>query len=177
MASSTPDKRRTERVLFNRPMVALEAAHTANDSTAERVAAGLIRVSSTTTFLLVHAVWFVAWIIWNTGGLRLRAFDPYPFGLLTLVVSLEAICLAILVLIGQRREAAIAELREELMMQINLRTEAEVTKGLELVAGLYTRLGHRVSEDDELSEMLKVLDPAVMERELMSQIRTITARV
>jgi uncharacterized membrane protein len=176
-ANVPPSQRQTERVLLNRPMVALKAAHVADDWMPERFAAATIRLSSTTSFLLAHVLWFGVWIMWNTGVLRVPAFDPYPFGLLTLLVSLEAICVAILVLIGQRREAAIAELREELTLQINLRMEAEVTKGLQLIAGLYTRLGHRFSEDDELREMLKVLDPASMERELRRQIQTITDRV
>ena len=157
-------------------MVALKAAHSADYTMSERMADGLIRTASSTPFLLVHLVWFAVWITWNTGLLGLPAIDPFPFGLLTMIVSLEAICLAIFVLIGQSREAAIAELREELTLQINLRMEAEVTKGLQLVAGLYTRLGYRFSEDDELREMLKALDPESMERELMEQIKKISRR-
>ena len=67
-----------------------------------------------------------------------------------MVVSLEAIFLSIFVLMAQKRESAIAELREELALQVNLRIEEEMTKTLQLVAGLYTRLGHRVAEDPEL---------------------------
>jgi uncharacterized membrane protein len=101
----------------------------------------------------------------------LEPFDPFPFGFLTLIVSLEAIFLSIFVLLGQRRESAIAELREEVTLQVILRAEEEVTKTLQLVAGLYTRMGHRIGEDEELRAMLQPLDPKVIERELIAQIR------
>ena len=154
-------------------MVALKAVHSADRTPTQRLAHGLIRIASSTTFLAVHVIWFAVWMLWNTTD---SAFDPYPFGLLTTIVSLEAIFLAIMVLIGQSREASIAELREELTLQINLRIEAEVTKNLQLVAGLYTRLGYRFSEDDELREMLKTLDAEGMERELMEQIKQVAGR-
>jgi uncharacterized membrane protein len=157
-------------------MVALRAAQLAGRSPLQKIADGLINAGSSATFLVGHALWFTGWITWNTGLLGLPAIDPFPFGLLTMCVSLEAIFLSIFVLVAQRRESAIAELREELTLQINLRIEAEVTKGLQLVAGLYTRMGYRYSEDDELREMLKEMDPENMERDLMEQIKRVTAR-
>ncbi|MGH7470890.1 MAG: hypothetical protein ACRENP_23325, partial [Longimicrobiales bacterium] len=72
---------------------------------------------------------------------------------------------------GQGRAATVAELREELMLQVNLRMEAEVTKSLQLVAGLYTRLGLQVAEDQELREMLLALDTDRLQKNLMEQIR------
>ena len=120
---------------------------------------------------MVHVVWFAIWILWNTGLLGLRKFDPYPFGFLTMVVSLEAIFLSIFVLMAQGRESHIAELREEITLQVNLRMEEEVTKTLQLVAGLYTRLGHRIGDDPELRAMLQPLDAEEIERDLTDQIR------
>jgi len=164
-------ERRSERSTARYPMVALKAAHMAQRTRMQRLADSLIRTASSPAFLALHVLWFATWIGWNTGWLQLPVFDPYPFGFLTLVVSLEAIFLSIFVLIGQSRESVIAELREELTLQVNLRMEAEVTKTLQLVAGLYTRMGHRVAEDDELREMLKALDPERLEHELVEQIR------
>jgi len=92
-----------------------------------------------------------------------------------MVVSLEAIFLTIFVLMAQKRESAIAELREELALQVNLRIEEESTKVLQLVAGLYTRLGHRVAEDPELSDMMQPLDVAGLEKQLIDQIATAAA--
>jgi uncharacterized membrane protein len=110
-------------------------------------------------------------VSWNSGVIPgLRPFDPFPFGLLTMVVSLEAIFLSIFVLMAQRRESSIAELREEIMLQLLMRSEEEVTKTLQLVVGLYPRLGHKLAEDPELAEMMKPLDAEAIEQQLVSQI-------
>lgn len=135
----------------------------------ELLADRMIRVAGSTWFFLIHVTWFVLWILWNTGA-AMGGFDPFPFGLLTMIVSLEAIFLSIFVLMTQQRESAIAELREELALQVELRMEEEITKTLQLVAGLYTRLGHTLAEDEELKEMLKPLDPAAIERDLTAQL-------
>jgi uncharacterized membrane protein len=89
-----------------------------------------------------------------------------------MIVSLEAIFLSIFVLMAQKREAAVEELREEMSLQVILRLEEEVTKNLQLVAGLYTRLGLKVAEDPELHDMLQPLDLNAIERELLLQIST-----
>jgi uncharacterized membrane protein len=141
----------------------------------QAIADQLNELASSPRFLAVHALWFAIWILWNVGLLGLRPFDPFPFGLLTLVVSLEAIFLSIFILMAQKRESAIAELREELGLQVNLRIEEEVTKTLQLVTGLYTRLGHRTGEDPELHDMLQPLDIVSIERELLEQIAAAAA--
>jgi uncharacterized membrane protein len=72
---------------------------------------------------------------------------------------------------AQSRESTVAELREEVSLQVVLRMEEEVTKTLQLVAGLYTRLGHQVGDDPELREMLGPLDADEIERDLVDQIK------
>jgi uncharacterized membrane protein len=140
-----------------------------------RLADTLTRTASSAPFLLAHVAWFAAWITWNaTLAQRMgrSAFDPYPFGFLTLVVSLEAIVLTIFVLMSQRRESRIAELREELTLEIDMRTEEEVTKTLQLVAGLYTRLGlPLVGNTAELRAMLLPLDREEIARQLSEQVQ------
>ena len=163
------DRRR--RGVANRAFKAIKAQRAANRTWIEAVADWLNFAASSTTFLVIHVVWFLLWILWNTGKLGARPFDPYPFGLLTMIVSLEAIFLSIFVLMAQKRESAIAEIREEISLQVSLRLEQEVTKTLQLVAGLYTRLGHKVGEDPELAEMLQPLDVDAIERELTAQIQ------
>jgi uncharacterized membrane protein len=169
---STPEERRLRRVSSANTFQAIKAQHSSRLTRLERFADVLTRVASSTPFLVSHLLWFSGWIAWNMGAFGLRPFDPFPFGLLTMIVSLEAIFLSIFVLLAQGREAAIAELREEVTLQVNLRTEAEVTKVLQLLAGLYTRQGHRLSEDAELKQMLEPLDPTDIERELIEQIRS-----
>ena len=170
----SPD-RRQRRMLANRAVRAIKTQQAAQRSLLGAAADRLNEAASSTPFLLLHVLWFTVWIVWNTGQFGLVPFDPYPFGFLTLIVSLEAIVLSIFVLMAQKREAAVAELREEMSLQVSLRLEQEMTKTLQLVAGLYTRLGQKLGEDPELREMLQPLDVAGMERELMLQIQMATS--
>jgi uncharacterized membrane protein len=164
-------ERRHRAVGTNRAVRALKARHAAKRSRLESFADRLTRVASSGYFLAGNAVWFALWILWNTGIIPgAKPFDPFPFGLLTMIVSLEAIILSIFVLMAQRRESSIAELREEIMLQVLMRSEEEVTKTLQLVAGLYPRLGQKLAEDPDLGEMMKPLDAEAIERQLLSQI-------
>ena len=165
-----PSERRRRRFVANRAFGAIKAQHSERRTNLQAAADTLNDVASSTQFLALHVVWFGGWILYNTGVFGNTPFDPYPFGFLTLVVSLEAIFLSIFVLMSQKRESAIAELREEVALQVNLRMEEEVTKTLQLVSGLYTRLGHVVGEDPDLHEMLEPLDVKTIESELLEQI-------
>jgi len=155
---------------INTAFRAIKAEHASNRSHMEVLADRMIEFASSTPFLVVHAIIFVAWILWNIRGMPVPQFDPYPYGMLTTIVSLEAIFLSIFVLMTQSRESRIGELREELTLQVNLRIEEEMTKTLHLVAGLYARLGLKMADDPELRAMLEPLDPKRMERELVEQI-------
>lgn len=170
--AANTDRRGRRRVGISRAFKAIKAEHAGNRTRMDMFSENLTRAASSTPFLIIHGLGFALWIMWNTGYLPgAHVFDPYPYGMLTMVVSLEAIFLSIFVLMTQNKEAAIAELREELTLQVNLRMEEEVTKTLHLVAGLYTRLGHTLARDPELERMLEPLDPQEMERELTEQIR------
>ncbi|MEO5816495.1 MAG: DUF1003 domain-containing protein [Gemmatimonadaceae bacterium] len=170
---SNPERRK-RRYVANLAFGAIKAQHSANRTRLERFVDGLNQIASSTLFLVAHSIAFAFWLLWNTGRLGIRPIDPYPFGLMTTIVSLEAIFLTLFVLMAQQRESAIAELREELGLQVSLRVEQEVTKTLQLVAGLYTRLGHRVSDDPELMHMLQPLDVRAIERDLLEQIEAAT---
>ena len=149
---------------------AIKAQHASNRSPMEVMADRMIGAASGTAFLVTHAIIFIAWIWWNLPISGLPQFDPYPYGMLTMCVSLEAIFLSIFVLMTQSRESRIGELREELTLQVNLRMEEEITKTLHLVAGLYSRLGLVLADDPELKAMLEPLDPKKMENDLAEQI-------
>ena len=171
--SGTPiaGERRTRRsVGLNTAFRAIKAEHSSNRSRMEVIADRMISVASSTGFLLLHVVIFLLWILVNSPLPGMPQFDPYPFGLLTTTVSLEAIFLAIFVLMTQSRESRIGELREELTLQVNLRIEEEITKTLHLVAGLYSRLNLQLADDAELRAMLEPLDPRKIESELAEQI-------
>lgn len=167
----TAGERRTRRsVGINNAFRAIKAEHSSNRSGMEIVADRMISVASSTWFLLAHALAFLLWFVINAPLPGMPQFDPYPFGMLTTIVSLEAIVLAIFVLMTQSRESRIGELREELTLQVNLRMEEEITKTLHLVAGLYSRLNLQLAEDAELRSMLEPLDPRAIEADLADQI-------
>jgi uncharacterized membrane protein len=90
----------------------------------DRIADALTAFSGSVSFVYVHIGWFVLWLLINLGvfGAALE-FDPFPFGLLTLIVSLEAIFLSTFVLISQNRQTARADVRSELDYETNVRSE------------------------------------------------------
>jgi uncharacterized membrane protein len=166
----TGERRMRRSTGINTAFRAIKAEHASNRSPMEVLADRMIGVASATPFLVIHAFAFIAWIYWNLPFSGLPKFDPYPYGMLTLVVSLEAIFLSIFVLMTQSRESRIGELREELTLQVNLRMEEEITKTLHLVAGLYSRMNLTLADDPELRAMLEPLDPKKMEADLAEQI-------
>ncbi len=82
--------------------------------------------SGSLPFLLINASWFITWICINTFNLGIRHFDPYPFGLLTMIVSLEAIFLSCFVLISQQRQAEKDRLRSDIEYEVNVKAELEI---------------------------------------------------
>jgi uncharacterized membrane protein len=99
---------------------ALRAVQRAQD----RVADAITTFAGSLRFVYIHAVWFGVWILLNIGLLgRSREFDKFPFGLLTMVVSLEAIFLATFVMVTQNRQGARADIRSQLDFETNLRSE------------------------------------------------------
>jgi len=116
-------------------------------------------------FVAFHALLFGSWIVWNTVS-GARKFDPFPFMLLSLVVSLEAIFLSTFVLMKQNRMSKREDLRAHLDLQINLLSEREMTLVLQLLQRISTRLGVRLStqEIEDLSAETSV-------EELASQLR------
>jgi uncharacterized membrane protein len=171
------ERRSRRAVMHTTAFRAIKARQSGNHTKMQVFSTGLTELAASTGFFVFHVIAFTVWIVWNLGWLGLPQFDPFPFGLLTMIVSLEEIFLSIFVLMTQGRESAIAELREELTLQVNLRIEEEVTKTLQLVAGFYTRLGQRIGEDPELRAMLQPLDPGRIERELMDQIEDAIPRM
>lgn len=92
----------------------------------ERIADGISWFSGSMPFLFLNAAWFATWIAINTLPLGFPAFDPYPFGLLTMILSIEAIFLSCFVLISQNRQAAKDRVRSDIEYEINIKAELEV---------------------------------------------------
>ena len=87
----------------------------------DRVSDDITAFSGSMTFVYLHVAWFAVWIVVNVTP---WAFDPYPFGLLTLIVSLEAIFLSTFVMISQNRESALSDARDDIDFETNVLSEA-----------------------------------------------------
>lgn len=136
-------------------------------SGAEKLAGTITRVAGGTPFILLHVVWFAAWILANTGFLPgVPRWDPFPFGFLTLVVSLEAIFLSLLVLMAQNRMTQDADRRALLDLQINMLAEQESTATLQMLEKICKHLGitfkpeeeTQLAADTDIAELAKTLE-------------------
>jgi uncharacterized membrane protein len=93
----------------------------------ERLSDFLTTLAGDIRFVYVSLIWFFVWIVWNTRIIPgLEPFDPFPFGLLTMVVSLEAIFLSLFVLISQNRQAAREKVRNDIEYEVNIKAELEI---------------------------------------------------
>jgi len=134
----------------------------------DRLAEQITRWSGSMTFLLMHVVWFAAWIAINEGLTPLRVFDG-GFTLLTMIVSLEAIFLTTFVLITQNRQAEVDSERNELDLQIDLLAEYELTRVLTLVDAIADHLGLTVGVDPEMDELKRDVAPEAVVKELQQR--------
>ena len=116
----------------------------ARQSTQDRLADAITRFAGSMRFVYLHVAWFVLWIIYNVAAPS--RFDRFPFGLLTLIVSLEAIFLSTFVMISQNREAQRSDIRAQLDFETNVLGEVWI----EMIAaklGIEVRQVHeRVAE-------------------------------
>jgi uncharacterized membrane protein len=147
-------------------------AHANSDRTlSEKIADLMTSRLGSMGFLVVNLVWFSSWIFINTGNIPgLSIFDPFPFGLLTMIVSLEAIFLAIIVLISQNRAAKIDDLRDEIDLHINTIAEEEITKTIEMLILLLKKNDIDVSNDPEIKQMLEPTNKEDIQKTLKEQI-------
>lgn len=122
---------------------------------ADRISDTIANFVGSIPFVLLHVAWFGVWAAVNCGVLgKFWKFDPYPFALLCMLVSLEGVLLSTFVLIKQNRMGRHADQRDHLDLQINLLAEKEITKVLQLQQLICKRLGiTEVDTDEEVSEL------------------------
>lgn len=168
MAENQQSHSPSRRALLVRSM---KAKANRDRSFTEKLADFMTATFGSITFLIINVIWFFVWIAINVGFiLGIEPFDPFPFGLLTMIVSLQAIFLAIFVLISQNREAKINDLREEVDLQMDVMTEKELTKVLELVVKLLEKNKIDISGDTELKEMLEKTNIEKLEKSIERQM-------
>jgi len=145
----------------------IKARADAERTTSERIADWMTSHFGSMAFLVLNAIVFLVWILINTGQVAgIVPFDPFPFNLLTMVVSLEAIFLAVFVLISQNRNSKVDDLRSETHLQLNLISEKEITKLLKIISMLLEKEGIDLSKDVELQKMLKPVSEGEVEKKL-----------
>jgi uncharacterized membrane protein len=148
----------------------LKATADAKRTFPEKFADWITAASGSITFLVLNVLLFTAWIVANLGFIPgVEPFDPYPFGFLTMCVSLEAIILAILVLISQNREAHIGDVREEIDLHINKISEAEITQIIKMLAKLSEKQGIDTKSDRMLQQMLRPISSSEIQRKIEEQ--------
>ena len=146
-----PLNRAIERYIRTIVHMRLKAAR--ERSLSQRIADVVTSFSGTMIFVYIHIIWFSVWILLNAGLLGLEPFDPFPYGLLTMIVSLEAIFLSTFVLISQNRMGELAEQRADLDLHIDLLTEYELTRVLQMLRAIQEKMGIADEEDEELSDL------------------------
>jgi uncharacterized membrane protein len=150
-------------------VVRLEAEQEKHIPHTNRFSEAIARFAGTNIFIVTEMVGVALWIAINTGALRsVPVFDPYPFGLLAVVLGLEAVLLTAFVLIRQNRMSEKADRRSHLDLQINLLAEKEVTKVIQLLQRMSRQMGMEEQVTDletrELSKDTEVEDVARFER-------------
>jgi len=119
----------------------------------DRIADVFTSFSGQMVFVYVHVVWFGVWILLNTGRVGVHPFDPFPYGLLTMIVSLEAIFLSTFVLISQNQMSEESEHRADLDLHIGLLTEHELTRVLQMLDAIQDKMGIENHEESELADL------------------------
>lgn len=153
-------------------VVALERDSRSERTVLERLTDLVSAAASSTGFIVVHLVWFAVWVGLNV--FFAERFDPYPFSLLTLVVSLEAILLTGFVLISQDRMTKLADKRAHLDLQVNLLAEQELTAILRVVCRIADETDVELKGcDPNLDQLLGRTDVRVLNDELTKEMATV----
>ena len=152
-----PQSRAIERYI--RTIIHMRMRDVSRRSLQDRIADVITDFSGRVTFIYIHVFWFAAWILINTGWFGIQPFDPFPYGLLTMIVSLEAIFLSTFVLISQNRMTEHAEHRADLDLHIDLLTEYEMTRVLQMLHAIEDKLGIESSQNEEQAALEQYTDP------------------
>ena len=119
-------------------------------STLQRISDWIAWFSGSMSFLMINTAWFIVWMIINIFHTGIPQFDPYPFGLLTMIVSLEAIFLSCFVLISQNRQAEKDHIRGDIEYEVNIKAELEVAHLHEKVDQLYEQMLDRFARFEQI---------------------------
>jgi len=140
----------------------------------DRIANGMTYFSGSMGFFYLHIMWFGFWFLLNTGHLGIAPFDPYPYGFLTMVVSLEAIFLATFVLISQNLLAKETERLTDLGLHTSLLTEHELTRVLQMLHAIQCKIG--ISNDEHSNLADADLEMETLPEDVLAEIERLQRR-
>jgi uncharacterized membrane protein len=145
--------------------------------TADRVATAIWRFAGTMKFVYFHMAVFGVWALLDLGWIPgLRSPDP-QFTILGTTAAVEAIFLAVFVLMAQVQMASQADKRNHLDVQVSLLAERETTHILRLVALMSERMGIEEAKDPEIQELLRELKPRDLLDRIESHTDTVTEQI
>ncbi|MDQ6786654.1 MAG: DUF1003 domain-containing protein [Acidobacteriota bacterium] len=150
MAAMSAMLRRADDLLRTRVSRNLNEEMAEKLSTLQRIADWIAWFSGSMQFLLINALIFIGWIAINTLPLGILQFDPFPFGLLTMIVSLEAIFLSCFVLISQNRQAEKDHVRSDIEYEVNIKAELEVAHLHEKTDRIYEQMLDKLSKLEKM---------------------------
>lgn len=139
-------------------VTSLEEAAREQRTPADRLADKISNFCGSMMFVWVNAVWFGCWLVFNSIP-GIPHVDPFPFTLLTLIVSLEAIFLSTFILISQNLDKRISERRSHLDLQLNLLSEQENTKMIVMLHAIAAKVGADLTHDPQLKALSEETQP------------------
>jgi uncharacterized membrane protein len=145
---------------------ALEREEHGKATTADRVADAIANFVGSIAFAWVTVVLIGGWVVGNLLVPPDDRIDSFPYPLLTLVLSIEAIFLAIFILMSQNRAAHVSEKRSHLDLQLNLLSEQENTKMLLMLEDIAKAVGHRTPSDPEVQVLEQATEPEALSRQI-----------
>jgi len=146
--------------------MALEASEHQKATTADRIADAITAFSGSIRFVWITTVLVGGWIAANFLLPGQDRLDPFPFPLLTLVLSVEAIFLSIFILMSQNRAAKISDKRGHLDLQLNMLTEQENTKMLRMLEDIGRVVGAEFCSGPEVEVLAAATQPEALSQQI-----------
>jgi uncharacterized membrane protein len=145
---------------------ALETREHEKDTTADRVADAIANFAGSITFVWITVLLIGSWVVANLFLPHRARVDPFPFPLLTLVLSIEAIFLSIFILMSQNRAARVSDKRSHLDLQLTLLSEQENTKMLLLLERIGQAVGANTATDPDVKVLVQATKPESLSRQI-----------
>ena len=165
MSTERPTPELTHVVHRNiRALIDLQREIERNKRPRDKVADAITHFAGSLYFIYLHVVLVTLWLLFNSHVFKTKPFDPFPFVMLAMIASVEAIFLSAFILVSQNRQSAMNQRRADLDLQINLLAEHEITRIMKVVDAMARKLEVGVDDASHMAELEKDVTPeAVLE--------------